>query len=148
MAPVDTKPPEPQSQTPAGFERRPRRLPLILLALVALGIFGTLGFTMFARSVTYYRTPTEVLSQPGERVRISGDVVDGSIQTDPATGTVTFAVTDDTSTVTVVYTGPKPDTLRDGGQAVAEGVLGQDRVFRADTLFAKCPSKFEAKSPS
>jgi cytochrome c-type biogenesis protein CcmE len=148
MAPIDTKPPEPLSPAPAGFERRPRRLPLLLLGLVALGIFGTLGFTMFARSVTYYRTPTEVLAQPGERVRISGTVVDGSIRTDTAAGVVTFEVADDASTVTVVYTGPKPDTLRDGGQAVAEGALGQDRLFHADTLFAKCPSKFEAKSPS
>jgi cytochrome c-type biogenesis protein CcmE len=144
MASTDIKPPEPSHTD--GLERRPNRMPVVLLGVTVLGIFIALGFTMFSRSVTYYRTPTEVLAQPGEHVRISGTVVTGSIVTDASAGRVTFDVTDDTTTVTVAYTGPKPDTLQDGGEAVAEGALGPDGVFVADTLFAKCPSKFQAKT--
>lgn len=145
MSTTDIKPPEP-TEPPSGFERRRSRIPVVLLGVTVLGVFVALGVSMFTRSVTYYKTPTEVQSLVGDKVRLSGTVVPGTISTDAQAGTVTFDVTDKTSTVTVVYTGPKPDTLRDEGEAVAEGALGEDGVFHADTLFAKCPSKFEAKS--
>jgi len=130
-----------------GFERRPTRKPLLVLALLVVAVFFAVGYTMFTRSVVYYRTPTEVLAAPGEHVRISGTVVPGSIVTDPGRGTVMFDVTDDTSTVRVVYEGTAPDTLKDEAEAVAEGSLGPDGVFHAETVFARCPSKFEAKTP-
>lgn len=134
------------SETPEGFERKPNRIPVVLLGITVLGAFVAIGFTMFTKSVTYYRTPTEVMASPGAHVRISGTVVPGTIQTDVTAGTVTFDVSDDTTVVSVVFTGPKPDTLQDDGEAVAEGSLGTDGVFHADTLFAKCPSKFQAKT--
>jgi cytochrome c-type biogenesis protein CcmE len=137
------EPPRP----PEGFERRRSRLPILLLGVIVLGALLALGFTMFGKSVTYYRTPTEVLAEQGRELRLSGTVVDGSIATDAEAGTVAFDVTDGTTTVAVLFTGPQPDTLQDGGEAVAEGALGTDGVFHADTLFAKCPSKFETKEP-
>lgn len=148
MSATDTRPPDPTgpSETPEGFERKPNRIPVVLLGITVLGAFVAIGFTMFTKSVTYYRTPTEVMASPGVHVRISGTVVAGTIQSDVNAGTVTFDVTDDTTVVTVVYAGPKPDTLADDGEAVAEGSLGTDGVFHADTLFAKCPSKFQAKT--
>lgn len=132
---------------PPGYERRRRRLPLAIVALIVLGALATLGFTMFKKSVVYYRTPTEVLAQRGAYVRISGTVVAGSISSDVATGTVSFEVTDGTSTVPVLFAGPAPDTLKDKGEAVAEGALQGDGVFHADKLFARCPSKFSTQTP-
>jgi len=134
------------TDAPDGFERRPSRIPLLLLGVAMLAALVAVGYTMFTRSVVYYNTPTEVLTKPGEHVRLSGQVVDGSISMDAASGTIAFQVSDDTTTVPIVYEGPMPDTLRDEGEAVVEGSLGPDGVFHADTLFAKCPSKFEAKS--
>jgi len=136
----------PSKGAPAGFERRPSRGPILLLGLIVLGTFFAVGYTMFTRSVVYYKTPTEVLANPGEHVRVSGTVVPGSIETDTTKGTVSFLVTDDTSSVKVVYAGPVPDTLKDRAEAVAEGVLQPDGIFHAETLFARCPSKFQAKS--
>jgi cytochrome c-type biogenesis protein CcmE len=133
---------------PAGFERGRKRLPLVIVALIVLGAFAALGFTMFNKSVIYYKTPTEVLAQPGAHVRISGTVVSGSITSDVSAGTVGFKVTDGASTVAVLFSGPAPDTLRDQGEAVAEGALGSDGVFHADKLFARCPSKFSVQTPS
>lgn len=130
-----------------GFVRRPSRLPLVLLGIAVVGAIAAVAYTMFTRSVVYYRTPSEVLRMPGQHVRLSGQVVDGSIRTDPSAGTVRFAVSDGSATVPVVYRGPMPDTLRDEAEAVVEGQLGRDGVFHADVLFAKCPSKFEAKVP-
>jgi cytochrome c-type biogenesis protein CcmE len=57
---------------------------------------------------------------------------------------VTFVVADPTSEVPVRYEGAPPDTLKGGANAVAEGELGPDGMFHADTLFARCPSKFSA----
>ena len=127
-----------------GYERRPNRVPLILLGVAVFAALFAVGYTMFTRSVVYYNTPTEVLTKPGEVVRLSGEVVDGSIAVNG--GTVSFEVTDEQNTVAVLYEGPMPDTLRDEATAVVEGALGTDGVFHADTLFAKCPSKFEAKT--
>jgi len=138
--------PRASNDAPAGFERRPSRGPILLLGLIVLGTFFAIGYTMFTRSVVYYKTPTEVLANPGEHVRVSGTVVPGSIETDTTEGTVTFLVTDDTSSVKVVYAGPVPDTLKDNASAVAEGTLRSDGIFHAETLFARCPSKFQAKS--
>jgi cytochrome c-type biogenesis protein CcmE len=136
----------PEPDTPDGYERRPSRLPLILLGVAVFAALFAVGYTMFTRSVVYYHTATEVLEMPGEHVRLSGEVVDGSIAIDASSGTVAFAVSDGTSSVPIVYEGAAPDTLKDEGEAVVEGSLGRDGVFHADTLFAKCPSKFEAKT--
>jgi cytochrome c-type biogenesis protein CcmE len=143
IAPNEDRSPD----TPEGFERRPSRMPLLLLAVLVLGVFFAVGYTMFTRSVVYYRTPTEALAAPGEHVRVSGTVVPGSIVKDVGGGTVRFDVTDETSTVTVLFEGAAPDTLKDEAEAVAEGTLGPDGLFHADKLFAKCPSKFQAKTP-
>lgn len=136
----------PEIDAPEGYERRPSRVPLVLLGVAVFAALFAVGYTMFTRSVVYYHTPTEVLEMPGEHVRVSGEVVDGTIAIDAAAGTVAFQLSDGTSTVPVLYEGPAPDTLKDEGEAVVEGSLGSDRVFHADTLFAKCPSKFEAKT--
>jgi len=134
---------------PEGFERRRSRWPLVLLGIFVLFAFVSLGYTMFARSVVYYKTPTEVLSMPGEHVRLSGTVIPGSITNDVNTGVVTFTVTDPEGTeIKVLYEGAAPDTLKDEAEAVAEGSLATDGTFHAEKLFARCPSKFSAKTPT
>ena len=40
---------------------------------------------------------------------------------------------------------PVPDTLKDGAQALADGRLGPNRVFRASQVQAKCASKYETQ---
>jgi len=136
-----------RTEIPAGFERRPTRLPFVVIGLVALASLGGMGYVMFARSVVYYRTPTEVLRSPEAHVRLSGTVVAGSISNDISAGTVAFDVTDGRSTIPVLFHGAPPDTLRDGGQAVAEGALGADGMFVAQRLFARCPSRFQTATP-
>jgi cytochrome c-type biogenesis protein CcmE len=38
-----------------------------------------------------------------------------------------------------------PDTFKSGAQALADGKLGHDGVFRASRIQAKCASKYESK---
>lgn len=121
--------------------------PLVILIGVALLAVIAMSFNVFAKSVVYYKTPTEVKASPAEVVRLSGKVVPGSIQTDPTSGVVTFQVTDGTTTLDVDYDGAAPDTLKDNAEAVAEGQYANG-VFEAKTLFAKCPSKFGTQTPT
>jgi cytochrome c-type biogenesis protein CcmE len=132
---------------PEGFERVPSRLPLVLLGITLVAAFGVFGYTVLTRSTVYYRTPTEVLHAPAMRVRLSGTVVAGSIRSDVAAGKVAFEVTDGRTTIQVLFDGAAPDSLRSGGQAVAEGALGDDGTFVAQRLFARCPSKFQTATP-
>jgi cytochrome c-type biogenesis protein CcmE len=128
------------------LEARRSKKPLGVLGIGALVAILLMSFSVFKKSVVYYKTPTEVAQSPGVNVRVSGTVVPGSIQYDEANGVTTFRVTDKTTTIDVSFNGTKPDTLKDNAQAVAEGKY-QDGVFRANTLFAKCPSKFGSSPP-
>lgn len=123
--------------------RRRRRGLLITLGATVLLAFGYLAVSAFTDSVVYYRTPTEAASLTGEHVRLSGSVVAGSIA--PAGEDVSFVVTDGTTQVTVHYAGTRPTALRDGGDVVADGVVGPGGTFQATSLVTKCPSKFDSK---
>jgi len=100
-------------------------------------------------SKTYYKTISE-LGQMGndaytQRIRVGGDVEAGSIK---RVGTeVQFVIKQDNLRLKVAYNGsdPLPDTFKDGAQALADGKLDKDGVFRTKQIQAKCASKYEAK---
>ena len=119
------------------------------LIVVVVGTLGWLATTGMNETKTYYKTITELGQMGnqayGQRIRVGGDVESGSIQ--HAGGHVQFVLVQDKMRLTVAYTGtdPLPDTFRDGAQALADGKLGKDGVFRAKQIQAKCASKYEAK---
>lgn len=120
------------------------------LIVVVIGTLVWLATAGMSENKTYYKTITE-LSQMGDRaygqrIRVGGDVAAGSIQR--VGNEVQFVLTQDTnSKLKVAYMGtdPLPDTFKDGAQALADGKLGKDGVFRAQKIQAKCASKYEAK---
>lgn len=130
------------------LEAKHNRKPLAILGVAALAAVLMMSFTVFKKSVVYYKTPSEVMASPDWTGRLSGTVVPGTIETDTATGVTTFDVIDPddkTTVISVSYAGAVPDTLKDNAQAVAEGQY-TDGVFEATTLFAKCPSKFQSSA--
>lgn len=127
------------------LRHRPRRLPLVGLALLALGAAGWLVASAFQESVLYYLTPTEAqTAETDVRFRLAGIVVDDSLQRDHA-GVLHFEVTDGRTTIPVRFDGRVPDSLGDGAEAVSEGRMAPDGAFEADTVLARCASKFEAE---
>ncbi|HEY6988540.1 MAG TPA: cytochrome c maturation protein CcmE [Bryobacteraceae bacterium] len=122
----------------------------ILMALI-VGSLVWLAVGGVKDTKTYYKTIPELekldkTAQAG-RLRVGGLVQPGSIV---KTGTnVSFVLHQDNQTLKVVYTGsdPLPDTFRDNAQALAEGHLGDNGVFTATKIQAKCASKYEAKPP-
>lgn len=125
------------------------------LAIAILLVSVALAYLVYAgtrRNLTYYYTVDELLAAeapPASRVRISGDVVAGSVERDDATRALRFRLEDPEeggggTEVPVVYGGPVPDIFRPGIQVVVEGRLDESGTFRAETLLAKCPSKYQA----
>ena len=120
-------------------------------ALIAV-VIGTLVWLATAgmnENKTYYKTISELQQMGdqayGQRIRVGGDVAAGSIQR--VGKEVLFTMTQEKTELKVAYTGsdPLPDTFKDGAQALADGKLDKDGVFRASKIQAKCASKYEAK---
>ena len=125
------------------MRRTTNRTPLLVLAFVAVVALGWLAVDAFQESVVYYQTPTEAQdATPGEEFRLAGLVVKDSLAVD-SQGVLRFAVTDGSATISVRFDGRAPDSLTDGSEAVAQGRLGADGVFEADTVLARCASRFE-----
>ena len=117
---------------------------------VGLGIvlitLGWLAYSGIEESKTYYVTVAELLAKPDayhRRTRVSGNVAAGTIRR--AQGRVEFGLEQAGKLLPVVYTGkdPLPDTLQDGAQAMADGRYQKDGIFQAETVQAKCASKYE-----
>jgi cytochrome c-type biogenesis protein CcmE len=125
-----------------------RRLKLFIAAgSVVLGV-AYLMITALQTSTVYYMTVGELLGRGpaayGQPLRLAGDVVPGTVQKEDAGLAVRFMVQDGSGQVPVYYRGgPVPDIFGDEVQVVVEGKIGPDGTFVANTLLAKCPSKFE-----
>lgn len=122
------------------------------LITIIVGTVIWLAFAGSAETKTYYKTISEVARMGNDaytqHLRVGGDVQSGSIR---RVGNHTqFVLIQDKEKMTVVYTGtdPLPDTFKDGAQALADGKLDKDGVFRAARIQAKCASKYEAKPGS
>ncbi len=153
------------------------RTKFIIGGVLILAAVGYLIFSSTQASAEYFLTVDELKAQSanvtGKNLRISGAVVGDSIQYDPQTLTLTFEVADvpndnslidaqgglaavlhsavidpSRSRIKIVYTGPKPDLLKNEAQAIMTGQLGSDGVFHADELLLKCPTKYQDAVPN
>jgi cytochrome c-type biogenesis protein CcmE len=124
--------------------RKQRRAAFIAAGLGILGIAVALVLFAMRDNIVFFYSPTEVVEKgigPGTRFRLGGLVEKGSVEhTGPAT--ITFKVTDFRKETKVTYTGLLPDLFREGQGVVAEGALGADGVFVADSVLAKHDEKY------
>lgn len=125
--------------------RRKKRLGLVLALVVGLG--ATVGLMLYALSqnMDLFYTPTEIVNgkangekpEVGQRLRIGGMVVEGSVSRDNQSLKVSFDVADVGPAVTVVYEGILPDLFREGQGIVAQGVLTDATTVEAFEVLAK-----------
>lgn len=115
---------------------------------VIVCLVSWLVFAGVRDSMVYYVTVDELFSQApeiyGDKVRVSGTVVSGSIRNE-IDDSLRFTMAAGGGTLDVEYDGVIPDIFADGVEAVVEGELLADNVFRADLLLAKCPTKYESE---
>ena len=116
-----------------------------LPGLVVAGCVGYLIFTASGAAAEYYVTVSELRAhQTSGDVRVAG-VVQDDVQKSDGGLHVTFTEQDGTASMPVDYTGTLPDIFKPGITVVVEGRLGDDGVFHARTLLAKCPSRFSTQ---
>jgi cytochrome c-type biogenesis protein CcmE len=127
-----------------------KQLKFVAGSAIIILTLSFLAYSGYQESKTYYRTVPELLTMKDEvydqRLQVSGDVIPGSIQRDGKI--VTFVIGEAPQTLQIKYVGkdPLPDTLIDRATAMATGKLGRDGVFVADTMLAKCASKYEKEA--
>jgi cytochrome c-type biogenesis protein CcmE len=124
--------------------KKQRRLGLVAAALAALGVAAGLVLFALRDNIVFFYGPSELVQKapaPGARLRIGGLVKESSLHKE-ADRTVRFVVTDTKADVETTYTGLLPDLFREGQGVVAEGTLGKDGVFRAETVLAKHDERY------
>jgi cytochrome c-type biogenesis protein CcmE len=132
-----------------------------IAAAIIVGTIVWLAWSGYGAGKSYYVTIAE-LGGMGDKayksqLRVEGFVQPGSIE---QVGThVNFVLNEYEShspkaatgrILKVSYKGtePPPDTFKDDSQALAEGSYGRDGVFHANTLQAKCASKYAPAGPN
>ena len=117
----------------------PARLVIALSVAAVLAVF--LLYASIAGGGTPSLKPSELRGHTG-RVTVSGKVI-GKPRGDPRGDGLRFSLrdVDGNATVRVLFRGSKPDLFASGRHVYVEGRL-RNRVFVADKLVAKCPSKY------
>ena len=121
----------------------------VIGGVVVVAVIGVLIATSFSGSTSDYLTIAEVKALEPEQnrdSRVSGGIVPDSVEWSTRDMHLTFEIEDDTGTLPISYHGPQPDMLVDAVEAVAIGKYDPAaRVFEAEELLMKCPSKYEEK---
>jgi cytochrome c-type biogenesis protein CcmE len=126
--------------------RRKNRLYLATAVLVGLGLTITLVLYALRSNIDLFYTPGEIiygkgesqqLPEIGQRLRVGGMVLPGSVKRDSQTLKVTFKLYDINGVVDVTYVGILPDLFREGQGVVAQGVLEKGNLIAAKEVLAK-----------
>lgn len=127
--------------------RRQKRL-LIISSLI-IGLSLAIGLTLFAlqQNIDLFYTPDEIINgknetgikpKVGQRLRVGGMVLTGSVQRDPESLKVSFDLIDNKAgQVTVYFNGILPDLFREGQGIVAQGHLKSANTIDAFEVLAK-----------
>jgi cytochrome c-type biogenesis protein CcmE len=133
---------------------RPRkRLPLGFI-IGAVAILAAVIYLVYANTqanAVYYLTVSELkacTTCTAQSVRVAGVVQAGSVVRDDQKQLLTFVITQGSQSLSVTYSGIVPDIFRPGIEVVVEGHYTGQGPFQAQTLLAKCPSKFQAATPA
>ena len=117
--------------------RRPRLATLVGVALTAGAFVALIGIGLTS-ALVYYVTPTELAAEPtSTNLRLYGVVEPGTVRWDQGPSTLSFRITDGTTSVAVT-SGTLPTGLfRDGIGVVLAGRATGPGTFRADEILVK-----------
>jgi cytochrome c-type biogenesis protein CcmE len=165
------------AKAPARAAIKPaNRIKFIIGGALIIAAFVYLIISTTNANAQYFLTVDELKAKgasiAGREVRISGAVIGDTIEYDSKTLTLKFivanipgdnnvitaqgglaqvmhaAITDTSKTrLPVVYTGPRPDLLKNEAKAIMTGKIGSDGAFYATEMLLKCPTKYEEAVP-
>lgn len=131
--------------------RRKNRLYVVIAILVGLGLATALVMYALRSNIDLFYTPSEILDgkgeaherpQPGQRLRVGGMVMPGSVKRNPQSLQVSFKLYDANGVVNVTFEGILPDLFREGQGVVAQGVLEEGNLVNAKEVLAKHDEKY------
>ncbi|MDG1733739.1 MAG: cytochrome c maturation protein CcmE [Thalassotalea sp.] len=135
--------------------RRKKRLAIV--SSVLIGAAAVAGFSLYALNENFdlFFTPTEVVNGKadsgimpvvGQRIRVGGMVVVGSVKRDSESLKVAFKLKDSGSeTITIKYEKILPDLFREGQGIVAQGILTSNDTLEASEVLAKHDEEYMPK---
>ena len=120
----------------------------LYLDSIVFGIGAAIGLVLYAlqENINLFYTPSELIEGKGpdkekphigQKLRIGGMVVPGSVIRDETSLQVSFTLIDTGPLVTIKYQGILPDLFREGQGIVAQGVLIEPNVIEAFEVLAK-----------
>jgi cytochrome c-type biogenesis protein CcmE len=126
---------------------------IVISVVVVTVALGGLLWASTREGAEYYKYVDEVLADSGryqgKRLRVHGDVVEGSLESDKASLRYRFKIASRAprppAVISAEFHGIPPDTFKAGAEVIAAGVLAPDGRLLADKIETKCPSKYEAK---
>jgi cytochrome c-type biogenesis protein CcmE len=124
---------------------------IVISVVVVVGAVSGLLYASMKEEIQLWKSVDEVLAAPaalqGKRLNVGGHVL--SLTADRKTLDYRFEIESRPPKPKAVlkahYRGVVPDTFKPGGEVVATGKLASDGTLEAETIMAKCPSKYEAK---
>ncbi|MFQ5824912.1 MAG: cytochrome c maturation protein CcmE [bacterium] len=125
-----------------------KKINVVIAFSIVTGIMIWLFFSGFNENMQYYRTIEEAKTMGkkvyAEGLRVKGNLVAGSLVTNPDNLQVSFRITENGHEMEVHYNGILPDTFKEGSEVIVEGKYTSEGYFDAQTVMAKCPSKYES----
>jgi cytochrome c-type biogenesis protein CcmE len=122
------------------MKKRHKRIVFIVAGLAALGLATWLVLGAFRSNLVFFFSPSQVVAKEapvGKNFRIGGLVETGTLKRENDGLTVHFMVSDTVNKIPVVYKGILPDLFKEGRGCVAQGHVGTDGVFYAESVLAK-----------
>ncbi|MCH8109724.1 MAG: cytochrome c maturation protein CcmE [Chloroflexi bacterium] len=117
--------------------------------LVLMGALGYFAFMAFQSATVYYFTVSEMNDEgttpQGRVVRVSGKLVPSSFFREDGSTIANFVLTDGSQNLSAAHNGVLPDLFfNPHTEIILEGSFGPQRVFKADAIMVKCPSKYQS----
>ncbi|WP_240196752.1 cytochrome c maturation protein CcmE [Salmonella enterica] len=119
--------------------RRKNRLWVVCAVLAGLGLTTATVLYALRANIDLFYTPGEILygkretqqlPAAGQRLRVGGMVMPGSVRRDPDSLKVNFSLYDAEGAVTVSYEGILPDLFREGQGVVVQGTTEKGNHVR------------------
>jgi len=143
--------------------RRKKRLTIVASILIGLSVVAGLVLYALSQNIDLFYKPSEIFNgkddsgiKPinGQRLRIGGLVVPGSVKRDENSLKITFKLTDmkmpivfneSDPMITVKYDGILPDLFREAQGIVANGILVDGKYIEASEVLAKHDENYMPK---
>ena len=133
---------------------RSNRTRLVVLLVVVGVALGYMVYAAFPGNALFFMTVSEFMekdeAQDGRIVRVAGKLVDGTFLREGNSTLTSFQLIDkDGETpaphLSANYNGVLPDLFfNPHSEIILQGSYSPGRVFHADTILVKCPSKYRS----